>query len=167
MKLSFLSSLRFRGIVVLPLAIAPLVGLLVWDYADHRREALAQGQEEALRLARLASWQQKEMIDDARTLLAALAYSSPVQSGDAASCQGLVTRLLQENPGYANIGVAAPDGNIFCSAVALNQPFNASERLWFQLANQTRQFAVGEYQIGAITGKSVLVFGQPLTGLWG
>jgi signal transduction histidine kinase len=46
--------------------------------------------------------------------------------------------------------------------MALDNPTNAADRIWFQRAMQTRVFTVGDYQVGRISGKPVLVLAYPL-----
>jgi diguanylate cyclase len=43
-------------------------------------------------------------------------------------------------------------------------PVSVSDRPWFKRAIQLRDFAVGEYQVGRITGRPSLNFGYPLLG---
>jgi len=155
-------SLRVRLILLVLLAIVPAFVMMVYSAAEQRQRDGAQAQETALRLARLASSKQEELIEDARHLLIALAQISAVRGRDPVTCSALLANLLKGYTRYANLGAADSAGDIFCSAVPLTAPVNAADRAWFQRAVQTRDFAVGEYQIGRITGRAVLVFGYPV-----
>src|SRR4029077_4200991 len=53
-------------------------------------------------------------------------------------------------------------GNIFCSAVPMTGQVYAGDRAYFRRALETRDFAVGEYQVGRITGKATVNFGYPV-----
>jgi len=59
------------------------------------------------------------------------------------------------------LGGIHADGNVFCSALPMTGPVYAGDRVYFRDAIETRDFAIGEYQIGRITGKATLAFGYP------
>jgi putative nucleotidyltransferase with HDIG domain len=124
--------------------------------------AAAEAQANALRLARLASVSQEQLIESTRRLLITLAHLPQVRSGDPAGCSVLFADLLKHYPGYTTFAAAEPDGNVFCSAVPLSGPVNFADRAWFQNVVQTREFAASDYVIGRISGKAILVFGYPV-----
>src|SRR5207249_2996343 len=84
--------------------------------------------------------------------------------GDSAACSALFAGLLQEYPRYANLGAMRLNGDIFCSGLPMTGPINSADRAFFQRALETRAFAVGDYQIGRITGKATVNFGLPALG---
>jgi hypothetical protein len=77
-------------------------------------------------------------------------------------CHPRLTRLLTQYPYYANLGVIAPDGQVLCSAVSLSVPLNLADRVYVPEALARRTFAMGEYQIGRITGKASINVGYPM-----
>ena len=154
-------SLRLRLLLLVLLVLLPAAGLLVYTAAEQRRAAIADAQDSAVRLAAFASNNQQQLIDTTRQLLAALAVVPDVRSGDGAACGAVVSSLLKQHPRYSSIGAATRDGDVFCSAVALREPMNVAGRGYFWRAVVLRDFAVGEYMIGRITGKPILVFAYP------
>ena len=70
--------------------------------------------------------------------------------------------VQNQYPFYANLGAFEPDGDVFCNGVPLTGPVNSADLPWFQRTVQTRDFAIGDYQIGRITGIPVLVYGYPI-----
>lgn len=54
------------------------------------------------------------------------------------------------------------DGNVFCSGIPLIGPINIADRLYFQRAVSLRSLALGEYQIGRLTGKATVNLGYPV-----
>ncbi|NQU12389.1 GAF domain-containing protein [bacterium] len=158
----YFSSLRARLIVLVLLATMPVAGLSIWIAAQlrgHERVAVEQG---ALHLAKDAAGVQERMVGSAHQLLEVLALLPQVRTGDTNACNTLFAELLQENPRYVNFGLTDAQGWNLSSAVPLTQPVSSADTLWFQRVRQTGQPAVGEYQIGRITGKPSLHFGQPL-----
>jgi PAS domain S-box-containing protein len=159
---TFFSNLRFRLILLVLLAILPALGLILRINLEQRRYAVADVQQETLRLVRLAGVEQEYLIDSAHQLLLALAQLPPVQTGDQASCQTLLANLLSQYPFYTGFTAATPSGDVFCSAPPLTEPVNFSDRAWYQQLIQTSDFVVGKYQIGRISGEPVLVLAHPL-----
>jgi signal transduction histidine kinase len=70
--------------------------------------------------------------------------------------------LLHQHPIYANFGAIRSNGEVFCSGLPLAGPVNLADRLYFRRALETRAFAVGEYQVGRITGKATVNLGYPI-----
>jgi signal transduction histidine kinase/HAMP domain-containing protein len=144
------------------LAIIPALGLILYTASEQRRLAAAKVQEEALRLARLASGDQGRLIDGARQLLIGLAQLREVRHRDSRACSALFADLLKQYPVYANLGAIEPDGNTFCSALPLSGRINVADRAYFRRAVETRDFAIGDYQIGRVTGKATVNVGYPV-----
>ena len=144
------------------LAMIPALGLLFYTAEQQRRSASVEAQQDALRLARLVSANQRKLIEGVHQLLTVLAQVPSVRGGHPTSCGSFLTDLLGQYPLYANIGVADRNGEIVCSAIPLKARVNAADRAWFQRAVQTSGFAAGEYQVGRITGKAAINFGYPV-----
>ncbi|HET8760010.1 MAG TPA: cache domain-containing protein [Nitrospiria bacterium] len=81
---------------------------------------------------------------------------------DPAACAAVLGPLLDRYPLYANLGAIETNGIIRCSALPIHGPVNAADRSYFQRAMATREFAVGDYQIGRITNRASLNVGYPL-----
>jgi len=94
--------------------------------------------------------------------LISLAQLRDVRGGDPAACAARLVELLPQFAGYTGLGAVAPDGTLFCSTVDQPQTTNVSDRAWFQRAVATRSFAVGDYQVGRVTGQAILVFAYPV-----
>lgn len=160
-RLSF-SSLRVRLFFLVLTAVFPALGLVFYTALEQRHSATVEAQQTALRLARLASGNQGQLIGGVRQLLVGLSQLPEVRSGDTEGCGAVLSKVLQQYPLYANLGVASADGMVFCSALSALGPANLSDRAYFQRAIQTGDFAIGDYQIGRITGKATVNFGYPV-----
>jgi hypothetical protein len=157
-----LSSLRVRLLLLVLTAVLPALGLVFYTALEQRRSATAEVQETALRLARLASSNQGQLIGGVRQLLVSLSQLPEIRAREDAACSAFLSKLLQQYPLYANLGVAARNGDIFCSGLLQSRIHNATDRSWFQRTIQARNFAIGDYQIGRITGKATVNFGYPV-----
>jgi signal transduction histidine kinase len=155
-------SLRLRLLLLILLALLPVAGLLVYTAAEQRRADTADARATAVRLTLFVSSSQQQLIDMTRQLLGTMATLADVRPGHARRCKALVVTLLKQYPRYANLGAFTPDGDVFCTAMPLGHSINVTARNFFRRAVETRDFAVGDYMIGRITDKPVIVFAQPV-----
>lgn len=156
-----LSNLRLRVLLLIALAMVPSLGLLLVTVRDQRDQAIESATLEARRLASLAAADQGRQIESTQQLLTVLARLPEIQSADE-SCDALLADLLTEFPRYLNIGVIAADGMLSCSGLPVEGELYLGDRAYFQQAFSSKNFAVGEYQIGRVTGEPALNCGYPI-----
>ena len=157
-----LASVRTRLLLLVLLAVIPALGLTLYTNLEERQLRKAQVQEHALRLSRIVSADHERLIEDARQLLVALARLPAVRDRNRAACSALFADLLTQHSSYANLAVIDADGNVFCSALPMTGQVYAGDRAYFRHARETLDFAIGEYQVGRITGKATVNFGYPV-----
>lgn len=155
-------SLRFRLICLVALAVLPFLGLTFYSAVEQRRVAGLEAQETALRLARIASTRQGQMILGTRQLLTGLAQLREVREPNGSACKTLFGDLLKAYPLYSNLGAIDLAGRLYCSALPITDPVDLSDRSYFQRAIKTAAFAIGDYQIGRVTKVATLNFGYPI-----
>ena len=156
-------SLRVRLILLVLIAVIPAFALISYTAISQRRQAVAESERNARGLIRLTVEEQDELIAATRQLLMSLAQLPAVRSaGSGGECSRTLARLLAAYPYYTNLGVAAADGRIDCSARPMRQPVRINDRGYFRRAMRVRDFAVGDYQTGRITGLPAINFGYPL-----
>lgn len=159
---SFLASLRTRLMLLVLVAVVPVLWLILYTASAQRRSAAIETQYNLLRLAKFAAANQEQAHEGARQLLIALSQIPEVRNATVEECNQLLTDLLQRYRAYLGFGVLDAKGNRICGAPAVNQPINAGDRAYFRLARDTRDFAIGEYQIGRATKKASINFGYPV-----
>ena len=142
--------------------LLPALALTYYTAAEQRRGAAIKVQEDALRVARLASAGQERMIEGARQLLVMMAHLPEVRGDDPAAASAMLAGLLEQYPIYLNFGVIAMDGSVFASGLPMPPGVNLADRSYFTRAVETGTFAMGDYQIGRITGKASVNFGYPI-----
>src|SRR4029434_477633 len=157
-----LTSVRARLLLLVLLAVIPALGLTLYTNLEERQLRKVQVQEQAMRLSRLVSADYERLIEDARQLLVTLAELPAVRDRNPAACNTLFADLLARRSSYANLAVIDLDGNVICSALPMTGQVYVSDRAYFQRALETRDFAIGDYQIGRVSGKATLVFGSPV-----
>jgi PAS domain S-box-containing protein len=153
-------SLRARLLILILLASVPVLGLLVLNAAEQRRQKANEARSDALQLVKLVAIEQERLTEGSRQLLVALAQEPAVYNRDSATCNKLFTKLLASFPQYSNIGVCEPGGAVFGSAAPLDQPVSYCGFAWFQRSKETGGFAVGDYQVGQVEQEPVLFMGQ-------
>jgi len=156
------ASLRVRLLLLVLVALVPAVGLSLYAVLEQRQLSTLAVQETALRLARLASSDQGRLVTSTRQLLIGLARLPEVRARDGQRCGALFAELLAQYPLYANLGAIDGEGRLFCSGLPARAPINLADRAYFQRALKTRDFAVGEFQVGRATGKATINVGYPV-----
>ena len=160
-NLPFFASLRVRLMLLVLLALLPALGLIIYTALEQRHLGIKAAEDETLRMVRLAATTQDQLIDSAKQLLVTLAQLRVVHDNDTDACTAIFTNILREHPVYANIGAVRPDGSVFASAVPTTNEVNVADRPYFQIATNTRAFAIGEYQYGRITKKATVNLAYP------
>src|SRR6185312_11307038 len=120
------SGLRWRLLLLVLLACAPLVGLSLGTASEERRRLVKGWNQRSQDMMELATREEGQVIGHTRQLLLALAESSPVVSGNRRDCRKLLDELFGSYPRYANLGVVTTNGIVLTSA-----------RPTVELANQT------------------------------
>lgn len=159
------SGLRLRLLLLVMLASAPAVALTLYTAWENRQRQAANWRQEALKIVQLTAREEDELIGGTRQLLRAVAESaeSPVWQWRSNS-KKLLTRLLQDDPRFANLGVIKTNGEVVVSALPMPGPVNVADRPYFQRALFTHALSIGDYQVGRISGKPTINFGYPVLG---
>ncbi|MGA9754943.1 MAG: PAS domain S-box protein [Desulfobaccales bacterium] len=159
--LHFFTTLRFRLILLVFLAVLPALGLILLSGMENRRLAVSEAKKDVQDLVLHASTYQERVVEGVRQLLLSLSEVSCVRQRDGAGCMALFARILERQKIYANISAYDPQGNLFASALP-QPPASAVGRSHFDRALATRDFAIGEFGIGRASGKPTLHFGYPV-----
>lgn len=157
-----LSSLRFRLLLLVLLAVLPALGLILYTDAERRRMDIVDAEQEALKLAMYFSRDYQHLIESGRQLLTAVGRSPEVLTRNTAGCTAVFSALLKDFPAYANLGAAAPDGTVFCSVLPLTTDTSLGDRPHFRRAIETRQFVVSDVVTGRITKQLTIALVAPV-----
>jgi len=158
----FFSKLRVRLLALVLLAILPALGLVLYTAFAQRRSGIREATASAQRIVRLAAAAQRQYVEASRQLLATFAQLKEVRPERAEEAAALFRHLAQVHPSYVNIGAIDPEGYVFASALPLTNRLYLGDRTYFQIARDTQKFAIGEYQVGRVTGKPTLNMAHPI-----
>ncbi len=160
--LSRVTGLRVRLMALVMLAVIPALLLTVFTAAQQRRTERMQAEENALRLSRAVGSEQDDLIAGARQLLVGLAQLPEVRQTDGPACSARFGELLTRYREFTNIAALDGDGTQFCSALPVNRPVSGVGSSFYERVLATRDFALGDYMIGPVSGKPLVVVAHPV-----
>jgi two-component system, cell cycle sensor histidine kinase and response regulator CckA len=158
----FLSGLRGRLFLLVVLAVLPAFALTWYTGWENRQRQRANVASDTVTLARIVANDQDSAITGTRQILSDLAAVPEVRAGDPARSRTYFALLMKLYPGYTSFSVIDPGGAVLTSLPPVDRPTNFSTRGWFERALATRDFVVGDYQVGQLTGKRVVVAAWPV-----
>ena len=161
-RFSFFSTLRVRVILLVVIAILPAVGLLGYYGLEGRAMARLKASNETLRLAREKMGLYEDTIRNVRQTFFTLSQIPQVREHEPEVCSAIFANLLRQTGAYTGLAAARPDGEVFASAPPISRAASFADRPWFQRVVQKRGFVIGEYVLGRITGKPLIVLAYPV-----
>src|SRR5512140_1194759 len=161
MKNLFLSSIRSKLILLGVLALIPVVLLTVINSWYHGRTEVAAANHRMAKTLDFAIIHEEDIIRETHQILAMLA-DVPILHEGGKPVSEILARLLKNSPQYTNFVVCRPDGQVIASAVLLATTLNFSDRPYFRDLIGNKSFTIGQYVVGRITGKPIIVFGYPV-----
>ncbi|HEV2128433.1 MAG TPA: ester cyclase [Thermomicrobiales bacterium] len=161
-RFSVFHSLRFRLTLLVLLGSLPALGLLLLTANQQRDDALAEGQETANRLVRLAAADQRRIFEQAQQLLATNVRLEEVRGNDAEACSELMAELLAINEEFDNIGVVTEDGTVFCSGPGGDLSGILGDPSFVEEAFETDELLIGIQEAGPFVGEPSVTFAAPV-----
>jgi len=155
-------SIRARLILLALLAIAPLMFERVHALETARAERYQSAHDKVIDLARHGAEAQRSIIDSVRALLQIVAHvyaRVPFATGD---CNQYLTKFTTEVPWIQTLSVAGPNGQIVCSTKQDAIGLNVSDRLHFQNALHSRDFALSDYLINRTHQTPMMIATYPV-----
>ena len=129
----------------------PLAFTVIALTFEARDRAYADAEVRAAQLAAIAAESEHQLVASTERLLRSLAKAQETRDASAPECDAFLARVLADEPSLINLGLTDEAGLIECSGIE-SPPISAADRSWYQAALAARSFAVGDYQIGRITG---------------
>lgn len=157
-----LFGLRFRLLLLVALACAPLV---IWTYDtawEDRRKAMAAWRQRPQKIVELAAQEEQEIIGRTRQLLLALAKAQPIRAHSVRNSQPLVEELFRSDKRYASLGVINTNLEVLATAPRPPAPLGQTEREFFLHVMATRAFAVADFPVEPTMDRPTVTFGCPV-----
>lgn len=156
------ASARGRLLLVLAISLFPVAGLVTSATISILQLARQHVEQETLVITNAAARKHRQLLSETEQLLSILGEVPALRDPASPACSELLRRMLRVKNQYVNLGVFAPNGDVACSSVPMQNPVNAADRPFFQEALATRRFTLSGYHAGRITGKPVLVASLPV-----
>jgi signal transduction histidine kinase/ActR/RegA family two-component response regulator len=154
-------SLSARLLFLVLLAVVPAVCIEIYGEVELRASRRQEIRDEALRLVSVVAAEQERIDEGTRQLLIAFSEAAAVRAGDWDGCNETAKRVRAQLDGYVNIGIANSNGRIVCAGIeGLSGAELRDNSLRHRIAADT-SLAIGNYQIGRVTGRKILLYGIP------
>lgn len=144
------------------IVIIPLLGLMAYDDIQAKNQKRLSVLNQSQKYAQNASLIYSQIMAEARLTLYHLSLLPEFQRQDPEACSKILAVFLKRQEKFNAILATKPNGDVFATAPAISKPLNIADRPWFQRLAQTREFVIGEYTIGRITGQPTVVLGYPV-----
>ena len=149
------------------LALLPAFGVIFYQVQVQRSNIQQGVTEQTLSLAFQARDAKSQAIRESQPLLSTLAQlfaiaGTPLEEINLDACHKFLASIRPDGSAYANLGVIARDGALICSALPFTAPLNLADRAYFQGALETRDFFIGDFQVGRATGLATINTGMPI-----
>lgn len=117
---------------------------------------------EVLERARLVASGHDQWLAESRNILAALVSALLALKSPEKDCTRLFKEFIDRARGFDTVLLADPAGNLVCAPSPVTRQVNFNDRSYFKRVMASRNFSVGEYIVGRISGKRVLPVALPM-----
>ena len=157
-------STRAQLVLLILAAALPALALSVYTGMERRAAVEAGARGELDRAATLAAQQVEESIDGVRQMLLPISISANTLIQSPEACSRFFSELLLADNSnlYHSMGLIAGDGAPVCSGAGKAIAVSARDRRYFRLAMEHGYFAVGEFQVGRVSGQPGINFAFPI-----
>ncbi len=162
---TFLASLRARVILIMLVALLPAWAMMLFSIFRQRAIIESDVMKESLQAAELAASSEEQVIEGTRQLLAAFRLFFQTVSEPRTECPRYLGQMVREFRHYADLGAVDRRGDIVCRGRQGQDTQNVADSPWFSRALHSKQFSLGDYQVGELTGKRVLMVTSPVMDL--
>jgi signal transduction histidine kinase len=163
---SFRASLRGQLLFVVLAALGPALVFVLWGANREQARALRAAEAADDHYLSVVARALEASLDATRGLLEGTASLLEERDGrpDPARCGPGLERLRRVEPRYASVLVALADGRVVCSSPGGAGEVSLADRPYFKAALETDAPAMGEFQIGRLSGKPAVALAQPVRG---
>lgn len=155
-------TLRGRLTLLASLTTLPAFLFVIYIAANERSEALRRAESESRYVAELASREHAHQLSGTQRLLERLATDETIAQGSMGNLPALLPAVLRGFPQVANLWIATAEGEVAYSVVPPPRHITLRGSRLLTGALRSRDVQVGEYQVGPIVGRPVLLMAKAL-----
>jgi signal transduction histidine kinase len=156
------SGLRFRLLLLVILACAPLVVLILHTAGQDRRRAVTTFGRQADKVAQISAAEERESRAATRQFLLATSESAAIQSRQPLRCAEYVKTIIRDYGRYSDLGVLTTNGEVLASVRPAPARLNRANVQLARMVCQRRAFAVAHFAGGNGKSTSRLTYGYPV-----
>lgn len=145
------------------IALAPGLGMLLYNEFFMRASRMEQVHQSALRAGEQASLEIQRLVSGAEATLKVLARAPSVRGFDTDNCVPFLADVVATIPEYFTLAAIDANGDLRCRGVMPDIPVNVRDRPYFHRTMEERSFHIGTYQISVVTGQATLPMAFPIT----
>ncbi|MCA1792112.1 MAG: hypothetical protein LC667_20350, partial [Thioalkalivibrio sp.] len=154
-----------RLFVVVALAFLPL--LVLYGYATRSLASAHRTHQEAELLHQSAriGLMYERILSQSQVLLGALSEMTEFRSPRQPQCNEALSSVMGHLTYYTAIQLIDVDGFVACGSLAIDESLHVGDRYYHRAALSNRQFTVGNFIVGRLTGKPIVGLAYPVEGL--
>jgi signal transduction histidine kinase len=155
------TSLKTRLYMLVMAAFIPVTGLIFYIAEEQKDMETAAILQKTMVLARAAADEENQFVASTRSVLWTVANAFLMLEGRPEEMSGFLNTIPNEFEGYADVGVAAPDGRLLAGGSASGIGTNLSGEIWFTACLQNKDLTMGAFRGERIDSRPVLYFALP------
>jgi hypothetical protein len=144
------------------LAFLPAMGFFWYANTELRSLQMEAKEQDLVRRADVAAAEYRSLLNQSRAVLASLAESPEIQAARVPACAEQMERVLRHADDYTTLSIVGMDGYLSCGALTPEAPLYLGDRTYFTRATSRKQFSVGDFALGRITGKPGVGLALPI-----
>ncbi|MEX2466049.1 MAG: hypothetical protein WD995_04020 [Gemmatimonadota bacterium] len=158
-------STKTRMFVLVALAFLPTLGLYL--YANRSIAAAHRMHQEAelLHQADRMGLMYERILSQSEVLLGALSKMPELRNPRQPQCNEMLSSIMGHLTYYTAIQLIEADGFVACGSLAIDESLYVGDRYYHQAALNNRQFTVGNFNVGRLTGKPIVGLAYPIERL--
>ena len=158
-----LGGVRGRLLALVAAATIPIAGIAISNAWSAFRTAGSNALRDAVILREVATARHGAAVHGLREILTGLGRTAWLLDLPRNDCDRELARLSALAPlRYANFWVLDADGRLLCSGLQMPRGSDYAALDYVSEIRQTRQFVVGQFTIGAVSGRAVLPAAAPI-----
>ncbi len=156
------AGLRTRVLALVVLTLAPAAALLAVSAFEQHTQAREALERRALEVARSVADAERRALTETGEILRLVGLAAQDHFDTPEACADLMRRVMRAYPRYHNMASVTPEGAYECGALTPDAPLSVADRAYFRRAVATGALAIGDPQIGRLTGSPSINVALPV-----
>jgi PAS domain S-box-containing protein len=157
-----LHSIRANLLFIVLLAVMPALGIILYSGLEERQQSIEDARQSILLLTHAMAESQQDFTHSVHQVLSTLSFLPQVQRLDPEQCGEIFRAMLEQHPGYVNIALTDPAGQVLASGRPL-RTLDLADRKHVREAIEKKAFAIGEFIVSRTgSGTPAFAFAYPV-----